>query len=70
MSKSYTWDEIRKHNRPGDCTQFFVFCEHANFSAVWLVIKGKVYDVSAFASEHPGGEDLLLVSTITGAKGF
>ncbi|XP_039769603.1 cytochrome b5 type B isoform X2 [Ornithorhynchus anatinus] len=26
----------------------------------WLVIHGKVYDVTRFLSEHPGGEEVLL----------
>ncbi|XP_034655895.1 cytochrome b5 [Drosophila subobscura] len=26
----------------------------------WIIIKGNVYDVTKFLSEHPGGEDLLL----------
>eukprot|EP00899_Mesostigma_viride_P018521 jgi/Mesvir1/26670/Mv20454-RA.1 len=35
---SYTMAEVASHDKPGDC---------------WVVIKGKVYDVSVF--EHPGG---------------
>lgn len=27
---------------------------------MWVVIKGKVYDVSKFVDEHPGGEEVLL----------
>ncbi|XP_076988976.1 cytochrome b5 type B [Tamandua tetradactyla] len=27
---------------------------------VWLVIHGRVYDVSSFLNEHPGGEEVLL----------
>ncbi|XP_054856420.1 cytochrome b5 [Eublepharis macularius] len=26
----------------------------------WLVIRGRVYDVTRFVSEHPGGEEVLL----------
>lgn len=29
-------------------------------SGVWVAISGKVYDISTFLSEHPGGEDILL----------
>jgi len=36
--KSYSWLEIVRHDRPGDC---------------WVVIHGKVYDLSNFV--HPGG---------------
>ncbi|KAI8671960.1 hypothetical protein NCS56_00658200 [Fusarium sp. Ph1] len=28
-------------------------------SGVWVAISGQVYDISAFISEHPGGEDIL-----------
>jgi len=38
--KLYTWPEIIQHDKPGDC---------------WIVIHGKVYDVSNFADMHPGG---------------
>ncbi|KAL7674941.1 hypothetical protein ACOME3_001213 [Neoechinorhynchus agilis] len=37
--------EVEKHNHPSD---------------VWVVIHGKVYDVTRFLSDHPGGEDVLL----------
>ncbi len=37
-------EEVAQHNTPEDC---------------WLVIHGKVYDVTAFAPEHPGGGELL-----------
>ena len=37
--KEYSWIEIVKHDRPGDC---------------WVVIHGKVYDLSEFAKIHPG----------------
>ena len=38
--KEYTTEEIALHNKPGDC---------------WLVLEGKVYDVSPYMNEHPGG---------------
>lgn len=38
--KLYTWAEIIKHDKHGDC---------------WIVIHGRVYDISKFADEHPGG---------------
>ena len=41
----YTWEEVARHSSPDDC---------------WMVIKGQVYDVSAFwPSVHPGGHLLL-----------
>lgn len=38
-STEYSWIEIVKHDRPGDC---------------WVVIHGFVYDLSEFAKIHPG----------------
>ncbi|XP_047077244.1 cytochrome b5-like [Lolium rigidum] len=46
--KVYSFEEVRKHNTLEDC---------------WLIIHGKVYDVTPFMAEHPGGEDVMLVST-------
>lgn len=37
--------EVQKHQSPGD---------------LWVVIHGKVYDVSHFMDEHPGGSDVLM----------
>lgn len=37
--------EIRKHSSPQD---------------LWMTIHGKVYDVTNFATEHPGGVEVLL----------
>lgn len=34
------WKTVQQHNTPDDC---------------WVVIKGKVYDVSGWGLEHPGG---------------
>lgn len=39
--KRFTWTEVHKHNRFDDC---------------WMVIKGKVYDVTRWIPNHPGGE--------------
>mmetsp|Transcript_43563 Transcript_43563/g.60486 ORF Transcript_43563/g.60486 Transcript_43563/m.60486 type:complete len:236 (-) Transcript_43563:1045-1752(-) len=38
--KFFSWAEIIKHDKPGDC---------------WVVIHGKVYDVTDFVNVHPGG---------------
>ena len=38
---SYTMEEVAKHNKKGD---------------VWVVLIGRVYNVSNFLSRHPGGE--------------
>ncbi len=33
---------------------------HATASSCWVSYKGKVYDISGFLTDHPGGEDILL----------
>uniref|UniRef100_A0A3B3B6S7 Cytochrome b5 type B n=1 Tax=Oryzias melastigma TaxID=30732 RepID=A0A3B3B6S7_ORYME len=43
--KYYTLEEIRVHNMSKD---------------TWLIIHDKVYDISSFLEEHPGGEEVLL----------
>ncbi|WFD14277.1 hypothetical protein MARU1_000278 [Malassezia arunalokei] len=35
-------------------------CQHKSEEDLWLVINGKVYDVTKFLSEHPGGDEVLL----------
>lgn len=37
----YTTAEVAKHATKEDC---------------WLMIKGKVYDVTGWGADHPGGE--------------
>ncbi|KAJ8252709.1 hypothetical protein COCON_G00220210 [Conger conger] len=44
-TKYYTLEEIRQHNLQTD---------------TWLIIHDKVYDVTSFLGEHPGGEDVML----------
>jgi len=39
-TRLFTWAEIIKHDRPGDC---------------WIVVHGKVYDLTNFVASHPGG---------------
>ncbi|KAF0935930.1 hypothetical protein E2562_036674 [Oryza meyeriana var. granulata] len=46
--KVYSFQEVSKHNDRNDC---------------WLIIAGKVYDVSPFMEEHPGGDEVLLACT-------
>ncbi|ETN66565.1 cytochrome b5 [Anopheles darlingi] len=41
----YTLEEVRQHAKPTD---------------VWMVIHDKVYDVTKFLHEHPGGEEVLI----------
>jgi len=44
IKKSYTSTEVS---------------EHLNGSSCWLILDGKVYDVTLFISQHPGGEAIL-----------
>ncbi|EJD48699.1 cytochrome b5 [Auricularia subglabra TFB-10046 SS5] len=34
--------------------------QHKTRESAWLVISGKVYDVTKFLDEHPGGEEVIL----------
>ncbi|WOL11324.1 cytochrome b5-like [Canna indica] len=46
--KVYTYAEVSTHKDDKDC---------------WLAIDGKVYDVTKFLLDHPGGPEILLAST-------
>nr|AFK40091.1 unknown [Medicago truncatula] len=46
--KLHTFDDVSKHNKTKDC---------------WLILSGKVYDVSPFMEDHPGGDEVLLSAT-------
>jgi len=43
--KRYTLEEVKKHTSSDSC---------------WVIIHDKVYDMSKFLDEHPGGEEVLL----------
>ncbi|KAI0346952.1 acyl-CoA dehydrogenase NM domain-like protein [Trametopsis cervina] len=49
--KTYTVEEVAQHDKPGD---------------LWVTIDSKVYDLSRFASLHPGGSGVLLTPSIAG----
>ena len=42
--RKITMQEVERHNTPDDC---------------WVVINGKVYDLSLFQKEHPGGSEII-----------
>ncbi|KAI9316330.1 hypothetical protein BX666DRAFT_1949432 [Dichotomocladium elegans] len=42
---SYSYTQVREHNHSASC---------------WVVYKGKVYDVTDFIHDHPGGHDILM----------
>ncbi|XP_050203920.1 cytochrome b5-like [Mercurialis annua] len=46
--KLYSFDDLLKHKDRDDC---------------WLLIHGKIYDVTSFMEEHPGGDEVLLAAT-------
>ncbi|XP_048334241.1 cytochrome b5 [Ziziphus jujuba] len=46
--KVFTLAEVSVHNTPQDC---------------WLIINEKVYDVTKFLEDHPGGDEVLLSAT-------
>ncbi|XP_051113519.1 cytochrome b5-like [Andrographis paniculata] len=48
MAKVFTMQEVSQHTSREDC---------------WLLIDGKVYDVTKFLEDHPGGDEVLLAST-------
>lgn len=45
--------------------------KHSTKFDCWILISGKVYDVSSYLAEHPGGDDILLrYGGKDGTKGF
>ncbi|GMH27568.1 hypothetical protein Nepgr_029411 [Nepenthes gracilis] len=53
LTKLFSMQEISQHKAKDDC---------------WLVIDGKVYDVTTYLDEHPGGDDVVLEVTGKDAK--
>jgi len=46
--KEYTWEEIQNHQPNG-----------TQSDTVWFVLHGRVYDVTEFLPNHPGGDEIL-----------
>ncbi|RVW76779.1 Cytochrome B5-like protein [Vitis vinifera] len=55
VSKTYTKAEISLHNKKTDC---------------WIIIKDKVYDVTSYVEEHPGGDAILAHAGDDSTEGF
>ena len=53
--QEYTFADVAKHNSQGD---------------VWIVVKGKVYDVTPYVEEHPGGLAILRNAGGDATEGF
>ncbi|WVQ73082.1 hypothetical protein IAR50_002645 [Cryptococcus sp. DSM 104548] len=45
--KLISFEEVQKHNKADDC---------------WVIINGKIYDVTDFMENHPGGPDIILAN--------
>jgi cytochrome b involved in lipid metabolism len=46
-NQKLTWQELKKHDNP---------------SSAYVAINGKVYDVTSFLGNHPGGREFLLLN--------
>ncbi|KAH8396370.1 hypothetical protein KR222_009298 [Zaprionus bogoriensis] len=56
MSKEISLASVKEHNKDTD---------------LWVIIENKVYDLTKFLNEHPGGEDSLIsVAGRDGTKDF
>ncbi|CAN6461698.1 unnamed protein product [Victoria cruziana] len=51
----YTKAEVSRHNTRTDC---------------WIIIKDKVYDVTSYVEEHPGGDAILTHAGDDSTEGF
>ncbi|XP_074269145.1 cytochrome B5-like protein [Silene latifolia] len=53
--QKYTATEVSSHNKRTDC---------------WVIIKDKVYDVTSYVEEHPGGDAILTNAGGDSTEGF
>ncbi|KAJ4769603.1 Cytochrome B5-like protein [Rhynchospora pubera] len=51
----YTNEQVSKHNTRTDC---------------WIIVKDKVYDVTSYVEEHPGGDAILNNAGRDSTQGF
>lgn len=55
-TKIYTLADVSKHNNPSDC---------------WTTVNGKVYEVTKWIKEHPGGaKEIISMCGIDGSAGY
>ncbi|KAI5662753.1 hypothetical protein M9H77_22076 [Catharanthus roseus] len=54
-AKTYSKSEVSLHNKQTDC---------------WIIIKDKVYDVTSYVEEHPGGDAILVHAGDDSTEGF
>lgn len=65
MTNTITLSEIAKHNKTSDCwvrmvPLFFVIFNYNQENDRQVIIRKKVYDLTSFLKEHPGGADVIL----------
>lgn len=53
--ETFTLEEIATHNKQEDC---------------WIIVNGKVYDVTSYIDEHPGGTSILNNAGADSTEGF
>lgn len=53
--KTFSYSEIEKHNNGEDC---------------WLIVDGKVYDVTPYVENHPGGDAIFKRAGKDNTQGF
>ncbi|GJP37472.1 hypothetical protein CLOM_g12855 [Closterium sp. NIES-68] len=54
-TKVYSKEEVAAHNKRDDC---------------WVIIKNKVYDLTSYVDEHPGGDAILNNAGGDATEGF
>ncbi|KAG9449088.1 hypothetical protein H6P81_009053 [Aristolochia fimbriata] len=54
-TRSYSKAEVAVHNKKSDC---------------WIIVKNKVYDVTPYVEEHPGGDAILAHAGDDSTEGF
>lgn len=55
VKRGYTKSEVSKHKEEADC---------------WIIVDGKVYDVTGYIEDHPGGLSILNNAGADSSEGF